>query len=114
MRSLAPHHVFSRGAGWLDIRCNICRLCVICHNKVHDGNIDDFTVLKNVAEREKVAWEDISDVVAYLRRLPKESSPSQIVDLSDVLGQGARMLLLSELLCFQHLWNDGVWKWQER
>lgn len=71
------HHIFSKGAGRLDIRVNLIPLggpadCN-CHGATHDGNIEDFSLLAVVAQREGVNQDTIRDVVYRLRRLDKHA-----------------------------------------
>jgi len=73
-----PAHVFSRGAGRLDIRLNIVSLCWRCH-RVNNHNAtsvnglrpnrDDLLLI--VALREGLRVEDIVDEIYRLRKLPK-------------------------------------------
>ncbi len=73
---LHPHHVFSRGAGRLDIRINLIPLCPPfvgnnCHGLVHAGEIMRCDLLAVVAAREDVAQDKIEEYVHLLRRTPK-------------------------------------------
>lgn len=67
-----PDHVFTRGAGRLDIRIALAGLCRDCHQRRHDGgepSPDDLLLM--VAQRERTRQDDIRDVVYLLRRLDK-------------------------------------------
>lgn len=67
-----PHHIFTRGAGRLDIRCNLIGLCRACHPEVQEGGKaarDECLLI--VARRERMSIEDIEDIVNSLRRRPK-------------------------------------------
>ncbi len=67
-----PAHVYSRGAGQVDIRLNVVSLCRTCHSKEHNGNITKAELLAVVARREGVKVETIGKVVQAIRRWPKE------------------------------------------
>lgn len=70
------HHIFSRGAGRLDIRINLIALgkgfSCPCHTEAHQGHITKDDFLAVVAVREKCYQADIRDVVHLLRRMQKE------------------------------------------
>jgi hypothetical protein len=68
-----PHHVFTRGAGRLDLRINLIGLCRECHNDVHLGHIARFDLLAVVAAREGMSQDVIEAEIYRLRRLPKEA-----------------------------------------
>jgi hypothetical protein len=70
----APHHVHTRGAGRLDVRINLVSLCVLCHRKVHDGNIKRAALLAIVSKREGVPVDVIVQTLWDLRRQPKEEA----------------------------------------
>jgi hypothetical protein len=80
---LEAAHVFSKGAGRLDIRINLVSLgstlgfeCQ-CHSKSHNANSGNGVrpnlkdLIQVVSEREKVMPEDIKPVIDFIRRLPK-------------------------------------------
>ena len=73
-----PHHIYSRGAGRLDIRINLIALggafCCNCHGLVHAGRIKREQLLKVVALRERTTPEVIEAEVFRIRRLPKGST----------------------------------------
>lgn len=66
-----PHHIFSRGAGRLDIRENIVSLCRKCHQLNHDGKITRAELLDIVARREHTTAAKIVAKVYRLRRKRK-------------------------------------------
>jgi hypothetical protein len=74
-----PHHVFSRGAGRLDVRINLIALCAAftggdnCHASVHAGVITRSDLLAEVARREATTPEAIVAEIHRLRQLPKGS-----------------------------------------
>jgi hypothetical protein len=47
-----PHHCFSRGAGRVDLACNLIALERDCHNKAGTGQIPGDALLALVAKRE--------------------------------------------------------------
>lgn len=112
-----PHHVFSKGAGQVDIRCNIAAICetfsggLHCHHLVHTGEIADGGILAMVAEREKCLQDDIRSLVMLIRRMPAiryvdEELFRKFVAME--LGHGAQKLALRELETFKHLlWRDS-------
>ena len=64
-----PHHVFSRGAGRLDVRINLVSLCRACHQAHHAGQIPlRCDLLAIVATREGVNQFEIEDEIYRLRR----------------------------------------------
>jgi hypothetical protein len=81
------HHIFGKGAGGPDLRCNIIMLgdaftdqCA-CHAVFHNegGAVDRFTFLGVVAKREGTTPEAIEDVVNMVRnKLPKNPSEHTI------------------------------------
>ena len=68
---LQPHHIFTRGAGRLDIRCNLVALCIVCHGEVHAGVIMREDLLTIVAVREGTPQDEIEREIYRLRRLRK-------------------------------------------
>ena len=89
-----PHHIFSRGAGRLDVRINIVNLCWRCHFDHHNGlrplRCD---LLAVVAARENVLQPDIKAVVYLLRRLPKQPTVERIVlELHSLNGSEKRLV----------------------
>jgi hypothetical protein len=68
-------HVFSRGAGHVDIPGNLVSLCASCHHESHNGRlITRADLLRTAAEREGLLPEEIEDVVHELRRWPKDKA----------------------------------------
>lgn len=70
-----PHHVFSRGAGRLDIVENLVSLDRECHNQVHSGVVSCQTLLEHIAKRERISTSAIESIIYYLRQQPKEADP---------------------------------------
>jgi hypothetical protein len=67
------HHIFSKGAGRVDIRGNLVSLCRLCHTKAHAGHSPTREQLLTVAaRREKTTAEAITAEVQRIRRLTKE------------------------------------------
>jgi 5-methylcytosine-specific restriction endonuclease McrA len=69
---LDPHHLMSKGAGRVDIRCNLASLCRQCHNIVHANPDELARLFAIVARREGMTVQDIKDRVHKIRRTPKE------------------------------------------
>lgn len=63
-----PHHIFSRGAGRLDVAINLISLCRVCHGLVHAGEITREDLLAIVATREGVSQDWIVTEIYRLRR----------------------------------------------
>lgn len=64
-----PAHIFSRGAGRVDIRENVVNLCFRCHRSSHDGNGPTRDELLAIAaQRERTSAEAIWERVMRLRR----------------------------------------------
>jgi hypothetical protein len=69
-----PHHIFSKGAGRLDVSVNLVSLCRLCHSKVHAANSKNNVrpkkadLLELVAKREGTTVEAITDKIHRLRR----------------------------------------------
>lgn len=77
-----PHHLWAKGmggGGQLDIRVNLCSLCILCHRAQHDGNRPmHCDILAVVAAREKCYQSDIEKAIYELRRLSKWASPEEV------------------------------------
>lgn len=67
-----PHHLFTRGAGRLDVPINLMSLCHECHRKFHDGNVDRQTLVEIVAMRELMTADELVDEIYRLRRMLKK------------------------------------------
>ena len=68
-------HIFSKGAGRVDIACNLVSLCRACHSLSHAGaepNMDQLITL--ASRREGVRYEYVVNEVYRIRRLPKPIS----------------------------------------
>ena len=67
-----PAHIFSRGAGRVDVRENLVSLCAICHRKSHAGHRPNRADLLSIAaKRENTTVEAIEALVYGTRRKPK-------------------------------------------
>lgn len=64
-------HIFSRGAGRVDIRGNLISLCFQCHFDSHNGKITRADLLAVAAARERTTQDAIRDEVYRLRREPR-------------------------------------------
>lgn len=80
VRMLCAAHIFSKGAGRVDLRCNLVQLGMdplkdcSCHHDSHMGLKPTFEDLLAIsAEDHKCRTEDIHQVVYFIRRLPKET-----------------------------------------
>lgn len=69
------HHIYSKGAGQVDIRGNLIALCRTCHNEYHAGHILRAHLLAMAAKRENTTQDKIRREVWRIRRLPKEADP---------------------------------------
>lgn len=63
-----PHHIFSKGAGRVDIKENIIALDRHCHTMVHSGAITRSQMLEIAAKREGTTPEEITNEVYRIRR----------------------------------------------
>ena len=96
------HHIFTRGAGHLDLRCNIIMLggafrCG-CHKRFHDGNICRAEFLTVVAARDNTTVEAIETLIYLVRRLPKDAGPATIWQAIELISDPiARRLARDEL-----------------
>ena len=64
-----PAHIFSRGAGRVDIHENLVSLCRSCHTSSHaGGSPTKAEMLAIAAKREKTTAEKIIDLVNSIRR----------------------------------------------
>ena len=64
-----PAHIFSRGAGQLDIEINLCAMCRFCHGDSHQKQEPSTLCLMIVAgHRECMLVDDIQEEVWRLRR----------------------------------------------
>lgn len=73
-RWAVPHHIFSRGAGRVDIRWNLIAVCPVCHWDIHNGDIPQSELLRIVALRDGTTPEAIREEVARIRRLDKDGA----------------------------------------
>ena len=97
------HHIFSKGAGGPDIRCNIIMLgdaftdqCA-CHRLWHDGKIKREKFLDIVAKRERTTAAAIEDVINLVRRLPKNPSKARLYGEISNLPDASAILAMREL-----------------
>lgn len=64
-----PHHIMTRGAGRVDIRCNLISLCVECHTGFHtSGKPSFFALLEIAAHREGTTPDEVLMKVWEIRR----------------------------------------------
>ncbi len=110
VRMRCAAHIFSKGAGRVDIRCNLVQLGMDavtdcdCHHNSHMGNKPTFdNLLRISAEDHKCRPEDIHQVVYFLRRMPKHLNERQFCEKALELGLEARVLVLTEFEKFPHL-----------
>ena len=95
-----PAHLFSRGAGRLDVRINLMSLCrgmfeghyASCHEDQHAGLLTQADLLAKKAAILGCQQGDIRDAVQWLRRLDKDASPRQIGHMLREIGPTARKL----------------------
>ncbi len=65
-------HVFSRGAGWVDIFPNLVALCRECHSRQgNGGSPTPMMLLELAARREGMTAEEVREEVYRIRRLDK-------------------------------------------
>lgn len=71
---LDPHHCFkTRGAGRLDLRCNLIGICWHCHRLCHHDHKINFECQEIIAKREGTTVQAIMDYLNLVLRTPKES-----------------------------------------
>lgn len=71
-----PHHIYSKGAGRVDIPENLVALCRSCHNGYHYSSKPSLQdLLTIVAIREGMIAEDIEKEVFRIRNLDKDGKP---------------------------------------
>lgn len=110
VRMRCAAHIFSKGAGRVDIRCNLVQLGMdpvtdcSCHHDSHMGLAPTFDdLLRLSAEDHKCRPEDIHQVVYFIRRLPKETTARQFRERALELDREARLLAMQEFEGFRHL-----------
>lgn len=92
------HHVYTRGAGRLDLRLNLIALCATfsggdnCHDAAHNGAIMRCDLLAVVAAREGCNQVDIEAIVFLFRRLPRNPSEADVARELAGLNLGQRGL----------------------
>lgn len=99
------HHIFTRGSGGPDLRCNLIMLgdaftdqCA-CHLKYHNGSIARDEFLAIVAMRERTTVEAIESLIYLVRRLKKSPSPEEVWAEIELLSDPiARRLCRDELI----------------
>lgn len=74
----AHHAVSTKGAGRLDIACNLMCVHRTCHAKLDDAASRECCI-GIIAEREGVSASDVEAVVAFFKRLPKSATKQQII-----------------------------------
>ncbi len=99
-----PNHLYSRGSGQLDIRCNLVALCGVfaggknCHNEFHNGHEPDWDqLIVLIAKREKTTREDIREVRNLLVRIPPRLSQARIIGYLEEISPSASRLAMNEL-----------------
>ncbi len=95
------HHIYSRGAGQVDIRENLVGLCWRCHRQNHDGHEPKRNQLLQVAAwREGTTPHAITAEVHRLRRLPKpiEAAPKKRRPAPKKLTRSSLRAMLSDCL----------------
>ena len=71
-RGADPAHIFSRGAGRVDIRENLVALCRNCHLENHAGKMPGRSALLAIAAMREVTTADaITEKVYWIRRTRK-------------------------------------------
>lgn len=105
---LCAAHIFGKGAGQVDIPCNLVSLGMdavrdcSCH---HDSHLTGWPgrdeLLAIAAAREGVLQDDIEAVVMMARRLPRSPREDQIQREIDGLSPTQRVLARKQL--FRHL-----------
>jgi hypothetical protein len=65
------HHIYSKGAGRVDIAGNLVSLCRVCHALTHSGAVSRFDLLTMAANREGLRQDEITAAVYAIRRHPK-------------------------------------------
>ena len=70
VKLIEPHHIHTRGAGRLDISCNLISLCRECHSCIDNAH-GKAMCLAYVAKREGHAIVDVEGVIHWFRSLPK-------------------------------------------
>lgn len=83
-----PCHLMSRGAGRVDLRCNIVAACRACHQLSHTNPAVLAQMFEIAARRERMTVEQIRDVVHRVRRC-------QVVKVWDVAERG-RILVMTK------------------
>ncbi len=74
-----PMHILSRGAGQVDVACNVIGGCRACHSSSHGGNEPTTIDLLAVsAVRNGLMQDDIKGIVWAVRRLDKNPNAGQI------------------------------------
>lgn len=85
-RHCVASHVYTRGAGRVDIPENLCSMCAECEAHHHNGarpTTKDMETI--VALREGIQAEDIFHEVSRIRRLPQPSRTKPVAPLTKKL-----------------------------
>lgn len=101
-------HIFSVGAGRLDIRCNMVScgstpgFCCDCHSSNHQKTNGKIVIQEQLleisAKREKCKAEDIEPVIWFIRRLDQYSPPEVIMCRAECeLSLSQQALAIKEL-----------------
>jgi len=113
--NLVGHHLFSKGAGQLDLSCNLIALGLEpwdcpCHTAHHDGNEPTFEqLLAHSAMDHDCLQGDIEALVYLIRdQLPKGTTEEQFLRAVKRLNFSARQLALREYEVFRpYVWGDS-------
>lgn len=104
VRMLCAAHVMSKGAGQVDIPCNLMSLGMDavmdcgCHHSSHMGNEPTaIDMLAKNAMKYKTSQQAIVDLVWWVRRLPKNATKEQMIDRVGELSPAARRLAKEQL-----------------
>ena len=104
-----PAHIYSRGAGRVDIASNFVGLANLCHTKSHAGHQPNRKrLLEIAAKREGTTPQAITDTVQFIRRIPKGSNEKTILFLMEELDADAKKLATRELTKAGYLHGDQV------
>lgn len=66
-----PHHLFTRGAGRMDVSFNLAALCAPCHHAIHLNAVWKPRLFGIVAAREGMTVEQLKEKLWELRRRKK-------------------------------------------
>lgn len=114
---LCAHHIWSKGAGQVDIRSNLISLGLMalldcaCHVSHHAGNEPTFEQLLALSAMDHDCLQaDIEDLVMLIRRMPPIRDVTEAMFVRTVekeLSFSAKRLALAELKTFRHLLREA-------